>query len=223
VIIQAFTRAFQQLPERKFRSVLIRGLLLTVVLYVCLFFVVDYFIAQIQGSGFEWLDGVLQAAGWLGFALAAFVLFPALASFFMAFFLDDVAHAVEQKHYPGEPAGRSASFLVSLRVSARFTAILILLNLLVLPLYLIPFINLFLYYALNGYLLSREYFELVGIRHLPAGDVHRRRKTSGGRLMLVGIVIAFLLTIPVVNFLAPLVATAAMVHVFKALPAKANA
>ena len=32
----------------------------------------------------------------------------------------------------------------------------------------LPPINLFIFYGLNGYLLSREYFELVALRHLDA-------------------------------------------------------
>lgn len=218
MITQAFSRAFAQLPDPKFRSVLIRGLLLTAALYIGLFFLADYFIAQIDGTWFEWLDDLIQAAGWLAAIIAAFVLFPALASFFMAFFLDDVAKAVEKLHYPNDPPGKSAPFMASLGISFRFTVMLILLNLLALPFYLIPGINFFLYYALNGYLLSREYFELVGQRHLASADIRKTRRKSGGRLMLAGVVIAFLLTIPLINFLAPLVATAAMVHMLKAMP-----
>lgn len=218
MIIQAFSRAFSQLTDPKFRSVLIRGLLLTAVLYIGLFFIVDYFIAQIETTWFEWLDDLIKAAGWLAAGIAAFVLFPALASFFMAFFLDDVAEAVEKLHYPNDPPGKSAPFATSLNISLRFTVMLILLNILALPFYFIPVINLFLYYALNGYLLNREYFELVGQRHMAPADIRKARRASGGRLMLAGIVIAFLLTIPLINFLAPLVATAAMVHMLKATP-----
>lgn len=218
MIISAFSRAFAQLPDPKFRSVLIRGLLLTAALYIGLFFAADYLIGQIGDTWFEWLDDLLKAAGWFAAVIAAFVLFPALASFFMAFFLDDIAEAVEKLHYPTDPPGKSTPFATSLKISLRFTVALILLNLLALPFYLIPGINLFLYYVLNGYLLSREYFELVGQRHLAPADIRKARKKWSMRLMLTGIVIAFLMTIPLVNFLAPLVATAAMVHVLKSMP-----
>ena len=42
-------------------------------------------------------------------------------------------------------------------------------------------------------------------------------------MFLTGVVIAFVMTIPIVNLLAPLVATSAMVHVFKTLAARAPA
>ena len=223
MIIEVFSRAIQQLPDAKFRSVLIRGLILTILLYVGLYFVVDYFIGQIENSWFDWLDSLLQAAGWVGFAIAAFVLFPALASFFMAFFLDDVAAAVEVKHYPTDPPGQGAPVATSLGISARFTAALIGLNILLLLVIWLPPLYFVLFYGVTGYLLSREYFELVGQRHMAPADIRKARKGAGGRLMLVGIVIAFLLTIPVVNFLAPLIATAAMVHVYKSMPGSAAA
>lgn len=217
MIIQAFSRALAQLPDPKFRSVLIRGLLLTAALYIGLFFVADYFIAQIGDTWFDWLDDLLKAAGWVAAIIAAFVLFPALASFFMAFFLDEIAEAVEKLHYPSDPPGKSAPLATSLGISLRFTVALIVLNILALPFYLIPGINLFLYYLLNGYLLSREYFELAGQRHLAPAGIRKARRGQGGKLMLAGIAIAFLLTIPLVNFVAPLLATAVMVHMHKSM------
>ncbi len=41
------------------------------------------------------------------------------------------------------------------------------------------------------------------------------RKAHRGQLFLTGLVIALLLTVPVVNFLAPVTATAVMVHLFE--------
>ena len=51
--------------------------------------------------------------------------------------------------------------------------------------------------------------DLAGVRQL-----HRAHR---GRVLLAGVVIAFLLTIPLVNLVTPLVATAFMVHVFEGL------
>jgi uncharacterized protein involved in cysteine biosynthesis len=67
----------------------------------------------------------------------------------------------------------------------------------------------------NGYLLSCEYFELVALRRLEAGDVRSLRKAYGGPLFMAGVLIAFLLTVPLVNLVAPVIGTAAMVHLFQ--------
>jgi CysZ protein len=98
-------------------------------------------------------------------------------------------------------------------VALQFTAVMVLLNLLVLPLYLVPVVNVVAFYGINGYLLSREYFDLVALRRLDARAAQRLRQAQRGRLFVAGLLIAGLLTIPLVNLLAPLIAAAFMVHV----------
>jgi CysZ protein len=70
---------------------------------------------------------------------------------------------------------------------------------------------------LNGYLLSREYFELVAVRHFGPKEIKAIRLENRRTLFFTGVIIAFLLSIPILNLLAPIVATAAMVHVLKHL------
>ena len=94
-------------------------------------------------------------------------------------------------------------------------------NLLALPIYLLllflPPFNLLVFYMVNGYLLGREYFELVAVRRLEAAEAGRLRRQARGRVLLSGVVIAILLTIPLVNIVMPVVAAAFMVHVFHGL------
>ncbi len=80
-----------------------------------------------------------------------------------------------------------------------------------------PPLNLFVFYGLNGYLLGREYFELVAARRFDMAGVRRLRRAYRGRLLLAGAVIAFLLTVPIVNLVTPVVATGFMLHVFERL------
>ena len=81
---------------------------------------------------------------------------------------------------------------------------------------LIPLIP-FVFYALNGYLLGREYFEFAAVRRLepPAGRALRKKFRT--RIFLCGILIAVLMTVPFVNWLMPVIAAAYMVHVFEDL------
>jgi CysZ protein len=84
---------------------------------------------------------------------------------------------------------------------------------LALPIYvLVPALNLVLFYSLNGYLLSREYFDLVTLRRLDGVATNALWRERRGRWMLGGITIAGLLSIPVLNLAAPLVAAALMLH-----------
>ncbi len=79
-------------------------------------------------------------------------------------------------------------------------------------------INLVLFPALNGYLRRRGYFEVVALRRLDAAAARAMRNRFAGRITLGGAVIAGLFALPRVNLVAPVVATAFMVHVFEMLP-----
>ncbi len=93
-----------------------------------------------------------------------------------------------------------------------------------LPLYLLaPGINLVLFLALNGYLFGRGYYEVVALRRLDAAAAKRLRHRFAGHIFLSGIAITGMFALPLVNLVAPVIATAFMVHVFEALPRDAPA
>ena len=56
------------------------------------------------------------------------------------------------------------------------------------------------------------------LRRLAPRPARRLRRAHRGRVLLAGIVVVFIMTIPVVNLIAPVLATAFMVHVFQNLP-----
>jgi uncharacterized protein involved in cysteine biosynthesis len=69
----------------------------------------------------------------------------------------------------------------------RLTGLTLLLNLLALPVYLlVPGINLSLFLSLNGYLLGREYFEVVALRGLDAAATRAARNRFCLRVFLGG-------------------------------------
>jgi uncharacterized protein involved in cysteine biosynthesis len=114
-----------------------------------------------------------------------------------------------------------------LRSGLAFAAMTVAINLLALPFYLLliflPPFNLILFYGVNGYLFGREYFEIVALRRQNPADAKRLRRRYRGRLFLAGILIAVMMTIPIVNLFAPIVATGFMVHVFEDLKRRAAA
>jgi len=97
-----------------------------------------------------------------------------------------------------------------------FATVAVGLNLLLLPFYLLllwfPPAYAVLFYGVNGYLLGREYFEQVAMRRLDPEAARRLRRAHQGRIVLAGVAIAFLLTVPILNLIAPVLATAFMVH-----------
>jgi hypothetical protein len=167
------------------------------------------------GYSHRCLDLVRLVGGAASITLA-WLLFPAFLPLIMSLFLDSVAAAVERRHYPGLAPARSSGIGETLLTGLRFAAVLIGLNLLALPLYLLlPGANLVLFYLLNGYLLGREYLEQVALRHEIPAHTLRLREMHRGQLLAAGALIAFGASIPLLNLLVPVLATAFMVHVYK--------
>lgn len=230
-MLRALVKAFGQLGDPRMQRVVRRGVLISLLVFL-LTWGLSWFALGWAGG---WLAGSLEAGGfWHGMVellvslgglaailVASFLLFPAVMGLVVSLFLDEVAAAVEQRHYPNLPVARDQPMTEALGDAASLAAVTIALNLLALPVYLalsfFPPLNLFVFYGLNGYLLGREYFEVVAVRRLPRADVREIRRRYRGWLVSAGVVITFLLTIPLVNLLAPVVATAFMLHLFQSL------
>jgi CysZ protein len=170
---------------------------------------------------FEWrlLNWVVDVLGGLAVLVLSWLLFPAVVTAIMSFFLERVAATVEALDYPERGPPRRQRIGEAITSTLRLTGLTLLLNLLALPVYLlVPGINLFLFLSLNGYLLGREYFEVVALRRLDAAAARAARNRFGLRVFLGGVMIAALFSLPLVNLVAPVIATAFMVHLFEALP-----
>ncbi len=220
-MIRSISLAIRQLPDPAFRRVLVQSLLLAAVVFVGLATIVWFFMAGTNFFTFWLLEMIVDALGGIAVAVMTWLLFPAVASFFVSLFLEDIVAAVENRHYPDDPPARSVPLSTTISVSLRFTGVTIALNLLALPLYLLTFwfppFALAIFYGLNGYLLSREYYELVALRRLDTVAAVSLRKANKQRLFLAGVIITFLFTIPIVNLFAPVIGVAAMAHVFRSL------
>ncbi len=98
------------------------------------------------------------------------------------------------------------------------------LNVILLPLYLalifVPPLNVVVFYAVNGRLLGREYFETVATRRLNQEGLRAFRRAHARTLWLTGAIITFMLTVPLLNMIAPVIGAAVMVHVFQKLTAR---
>ena len=225
-MIQHFMKAVGQLSDPKTRAVLWKSIGCSLVTLIIALAVAGVALGRIDVSEYEWIDTALAIAGFFAVFVVAMLLFPGAVSIVTGFFLEDVARACEARHYPGLPATREQGVTEALGISVRFAVVMIAVNLLLAPVYLVLFflppLNLVLYYLVNGYLAGREYYELVALRRLDVQAAARLRKRFRGRVWLAGAGIAFLLTIPFVNLLAPLLGTAFMMHVFEDLRRKAG-
>lgn len=217
-VISALFKAFGQFGDPRIRRVVWRSvglaLVVLVVLAVALWFAVDW-LAGLQG----WMESVADWGAAFVVLVLAWLLFPAAVSLTVGLFLEDAAEAVEARHYPALPKARAQSVREAIATGTRFALVAIGLNLLALPFYLalmfVPPFNLVLFYALNGYLLGREYFEMVALRRLDERQTRAMRRARSGEVFVAGALIAFLMTVPFVNLVAPVIATAFMLHLFE--------
>jgi CysZ protein len=214
----ALCRAVYALSTPPLRRIVALSFALAVLTFILLWLAVAGLLYNT--AFFDWrpLNWLADAMGGLAVLALSWLFFPAVVTLIMSFFLERVAAAVEALDYPGYGPPRPQPIREILRAMLRLTGLTLLLNLLALPAYLLlPGINLFLFLALNGYLLGREYFEVVALRRLDAAATRAARNRFGLRVFLGGVVIATLFALPLVNLVAPVVATAFMLHLFEAL------
>ena len=224
-----FFRALGQLGDRRFRSVLWRGIGLTLALLVAVYvlvlnairvFVPDQvtlpWIGPVGG-----IDAVLSWGSIPVILLASVFLMVPVASAFTGFFLEDVAEAVEDRHYPALPALTPVPFLTTVMDSMVFFGVLVLANLLALAIY--PFAGPLapvLFWVVNGYLLGREYFTMVAMRRVGRAGARMLRRRHAGEIWLAGTLMAAPLSVPLVNLLIPVLGAATFTHLFHRLQAQ---
>lgn len=185
----------------------------TILIFLALTLAVDWALGTIDLAGHSWLEWPLQILGSFAVVALAWLLFPAVATAILSLFLDRVLDRLDAQHYPELPPARRVPLRAVLASGARLIGLTLALNLVALPIYLaFPAINLFLFYTLNGYLLSREYFDLVAFRRLDGVAAKALWRARLGRWFLAGVAIAALLSLPIVNLAAPLIAAAFMLH-----------
>ena len=220
-MIRSFSLSIRQLPDLAFRKVLIRALVLAIIVFVCVASVVWFVLAGTNLFTFWLLEMIIDMLGGIATVVVTWLLFPAVASFFVSLFLEEIVDAVDNRYYPDDLPARQVALTTTIVVSLRFTGITLALNILALPFYFVTFwfppLAMVIFYCLNGYLLSREYYELVALRRLDPTDAGSIRRANKQRLFLAGVVITLLFTIPIVNLFAPVIGVAAMAHIFRSL------
>lgn len=210
----AFLRALSSLADRHLLPIWLKSLGLTLLVF-----------AVLAGAGWYGLsalidrlwpnDGLGDAVAVLVVVLAGWLLWRILALAVLQFFADEVVLAVESRDYP-EMAARARKLGLheegQKAVAGAGRALLY--NLLALPIALVLAVTgvgaPLVFLAVNAVLLGRELQDMVWLRHRPSPD--SPPPLSGVERLLLGGVIAVLLTVPVANFVAPFLGAACAVH-----------
>lgn len=226
MILAAFLKALSQAADSRFRRVLAQGLALTLALLVALWVATIWLVRRVTPDTLTlpwlgevaWLDTAASAGSVLLLLLASVVLMVPVASAFTGLFLDRIADAVEARHYPALPVARSQSLAEQFTGSLGFFALILVANLIALAVW--PFtgpLAPLLFWALNGFLLGREYFTLAALRHLPPAQAKRLYRANRLTVWAAGTLMAAPLSIPLVNLFIPVLGAATFTHIFHAL------
>ncbi|MEM9348962.1 MAG: EI24 domain-containing protein [Pseudomonadota bacterium] len=226
MILEAFMKALAQMTDPRFRGVLWRGIGLTVALlvaaYAGLLWLIEW--ATQEPITLPWVGEVTWIGDLLSFGSIFLMLFVSIflmipvASAITSLFLEEVAGAVEDKHYPNVPSGARTAFWEGLRDTVNFLGVLLAANIFALILYaLFPPAAPVIFIALNGYLLGREYFTIAAMRHLGRAGAKALRKENSGLIWLAGCLMAIPLTFPILNLVIPILGAATFTHLYHQL------
>ncbi|MEM1077758.1 MAG: EI24 domain-containing protein [Pseudomonadota bacterium] len=224
-----YSKAIAQLPDPAFRRVLLIGIGATVGLLVAITWLFTLLLGWLVPDALSlpfvgeitWLDDLASGLGVLSMlGLSVFLMVP-VASAFTGLFLEDIADAVEDRHYPGLPQAPKVPFGDALRDTFGFLGVLVVANLAALVLYLmfIPLAPL-IFWGLNGFLLGREYFQVTAMRRLGREGAAQMRKRHMLKIWVAGVPMAMVLSLPLINLIIPVIGAAAFTHLYHRLAAQ---
>ena len=228
MILSDFLKSVAQFDDPKFRRVLLRGMGLTIALLIAACLLVNFGINQLLSSA--WAANLIGDQSWLGaliniggvlftIALSIWLMVP-VTSAIIALFLDEVAQAVEARHYPHLPKQTATKLQDQILVGIRFLGILLLANVGALILSMIvPLLAPFVFWATNGYLMGREYFQMAAMRRMPRAQAQELYQRHQGSIWTAGILMAIPMSIPLVGLFIPILGAATFTHQFERLRA----
>jgi CysZ protein len=219
-------RALAQMGDPRFLRVLLGSLALTILALAAVFWALMLGLGWLlpQSVTLPWIgtvtfldDLVSWAAVGLMLVLSVVLMVPVAAGV-VGFFLDSIAAAVEARYYPHLPQATSLGIGQQLGDALQFMGLVILVNLGALIVYFaVPPLAPLVFLLVNGFLLGREYFQLVATRRLGPEGARVLGRRHFWRIWLIGITMAVPLTVPLVNLLVPILGVAVFTHQFQRL------
>ena len=217
-MLKSAIRAFGDLFSPEFRSVLFKALGLTVALFIAVLVISEVLVASFTHFSWPWADRLVEVGTGLALLMAFFFLMSPVTAAFAGLFLDQIAEKVEARHYPWDPRGTPLPPGKAILMAIQFFVVVLLVNLAVLPTVFFGF-GAFVLVAANAYLIGREYFEMVAMRHMPVEEAKILRKENSPAVFIAALFPALMSLVPLVNLVVPLFSTAYFTHFFKSVRA----
>ena len=231
LIFKSFSLALGQLSDPRFRRVFFLGIALALALLIGFTAGFVWFTDSMVPEELwlpvlgevRWIDDLVSwGALFLLLFLSMFLMIP-VASAITSMFLDTVAEAVESRHFRHLPRPQPVPLWDSIRDTINFLGVLILANIVAIVLYLILNVAApLIFWALNGFLLGREYFTMVAIRHVGRVEAKRLRRRYIGTIWVAGTLMAIPLSIPLLNLIIPILGAATFTHLYHGLTTRSH-
>ena len=221
-MLSALIKGIRQLSDPKAQKVVWMGIGAALLTFAVMWAVIAEVLAKTAIFETPWLEGIADVLGGAITLVLTWLLFPSVISAVIGLMLERIAEAVEARHYPNLPDANDPPLTEALIGAAKFLGVMIVLNLMLLPFLFFGPLFPIVFYGVNGYLLGREFFELVSHRRMAPADARALRKQRQGAIVGIGVVFALLMTLPIINLLTPVVATATMLHLFEAWRSEAG-
>ena len=225
-MLSTFFRSAREIFQKPLRSVVFKAIFASMVILVVVLAVLVFGLLNLE---IPLLDQLPWPISWLVetsleflaisfFIFLGSILFPWVLSLVIAFFLDEIVTVVRESNYNNkfsETTGNSLAIIYAVK----FGVLTSLINLVCLPIYLIllffPIMSLVFFYLVNGLLLGREYYGLVTIGYVASKERRAVFKENRLQVYLAGLFIAFMMTIPFINLIAPVLGSVMMVHLLE--------
>ncbi len=221
-MIRAFLLSLGQLADPAILRVFLKSIGLTLLIFVslgaALWFGTQWLFVDQLGWG-EDAAGLAIIGEFVATITFGWVLFRAVAIAVIDLFGDQIVVAVERRHYPAALAtARDVPFARSLRMGLAAAGRALAVNLVLAPAYLVLLATGFgtplLFFAANGWLLGVDLGEMVAARHIPQPEMKAWRAATRWSRWELGVIVSGLLTVPVVNLIAPVLGAAMATHLF---------
>ncbi|WP_239520665.1 EI24 domain-containing protein [Pseudooceanicola aestuarii] len=226
VILAAFRAALSQIGDPRFRRVLLLGVGLTLALLIASYAGFLLLVQWTMGEEavipligkVQWLDDLVSITGILVMLFLSVFLMVPVASAITSMFLDDVAQAVEDRHYPHLPPALRIPLSTQISDTLGFLGVIIAANLVALLLYIfLAPVALFIFWGLNGFLLGREYFTLAAMRREGRDSARALRRRHMPTIWAAGVLMAIPLSVPLLNLVIPILGAATFTHIYHRL------
>ncbi|MBX7147112.1 MAG: EI24 domain-containing protein [Alphaproteobacteria bacterium] len=216
-MLEAFLKTLVFLSEYKNLKVIFGCVLGSILVIFVLYLVFSTVLISIPFTEITIIDFLIKILLGLGGLVTTWFIFPIFITFFISLFVDKIIDTTIKEYYPHFSNISQSNWKVFIE-SIKFLLLTLLINLILLPFYLLfiffPPLGFLFFYLINGYLLSKEYYNLVAMRFLTFEESAIFWKKNRFYLIGDGILMSFSFYIPILNLITPVLLAIYMLHRF---------